>query len=449
MYTQITCPNCRTPYTVEVHQLIDVGQHPELKSRLLSGQLNVAVCPSCGAGGQLSAPLLYHDPAHDLFMLYVPQELNINQVEREQIIGQLTKQAMDATPPEKRRAYMFQPQQVLSMQTFIEKVLETEGITKEMIERQRKQSELLRTLAQADKDVQEYLIKERMGEIDETFFAMLDQAIEQIMQIDPNQTVPFVNLRARLMTETPVGRELERQQIALHKLNRDAKKAGGLSPQLLVKHVLANQEDDKLVDAIVQAGQGALTYEFFQLLTAEIEDKEAAGDETAVSRLTNIRTRLLDLFEARQKQSQQMLKAADDLLQAIVQAPDKQQAIQENMGQIDDLFMYMLQMRLAQAEQDGEQATANALNEIQSLIVKEMESQLPPEVVLLNRLIEADSEEKQQTVLDAHKELVSPDVVRLIDAVMKQGAEGEAGEMVARLASAKKLIEAMLAVTGG
>ncbi len=53
MITQITCPNCGTPYSAEVHQIIDVGRQPELKQMLLSGQLNVAVCPSCGAGGQL------------------------------------------------------------------------------------------------------------------------------------------------------------------------------------------------------------------------------------------------------------------------------------------------------------------------------------------------------------------------------------------------------------
>ena len=231
MHTQITCPNCGTPYTAEVHQLIDVGRNPELKNLLLSGQLNVAVCPSCGASGQLSSAMVYHDPEHELFMVYVPQELNLDQVEREQYIGQLTRQVLDETPAEQRRAYMLQPMTILTMQSFMEKVLETEGVTKEMIERQQKQAELLSTLATADADVVDYLIKERADEIDETFFAMLKAYIDTAAQTNNNdQLLPLVNLQAKLMTETTVGREVERRQIALHALNRDAKEAGGLTP---------------------------------------------------------------------------------------------------------------------------------------------------------------------------------------------------------------------------
>src|SRR5690606_26185562 len=151
MYTQITCPNCGTPYTAEVHQLVDARRTPDLKQRLLEGSLNMAVCPNCGAGGQLTTIMVYHDPEHELFMVYVPHEMQLNQVQREQAIGRLTQRVIDNLPAEERRAYMLQPQIIINMQTFMEKVLETEGITKEMIERQQKQTELVRALAQADK----------------------------------------------------------------------------------------------------------------------------------------------------------------------------------------------------------------------------------------------------------------------------------------------------------
>ena len=51
MHTQLTCPQCGTPYSAEVHQVVDSKRTPELKQQLLNGQLNVAVCPQCGAGG--------------------------------------------------------------------------------------------------------------------------------------------------------------------------------------------------------------------------------------------------------------------------------------------------------------------------------------------------------------------------------------------------------------
>lgn len=445
MRTQVKCPQCGTPYLAEVHQVIDTRQNPELKQQLLSGQLNLAICPNCGAGGQISTVLLFHDPEHELFMVHVPHELNLNQVQREEIIGQLSQQVMNNTSPEQRRAYMFQPQMILNMQTFMEKVLETEGITPEMIARQRKQAELLRTLATADKDVADLLIKERMDEIDETFFAMLQSTIDAASQTNDNkQLLPLVNLRARLMTETPAGRRLEKRQVALHKFNQDARKQGGLTPELLLKHIVANQENEDIVNALVLAGQGALSYQFFQLLTEEIEKQEKSGDQASAQRLSEIRTNLLQLYDAMQQQSQQILKTAENTLESILTAPDKKAAIKENQEQIDDAFMYVLSARIAEAEQEGKKADAQALNELYELILEEAESELPPEIRLLNQLVRVKTKKEQARLIEENQELVSPELLMLVERILEQAQEAGQEELNGRLQSVRSLIEARL-----
>ena len=445
MRTQIQCPQCGTNYPAEIHQIIDTRQNPELKQQLLSGRFNLAVCPNCGAGGQVSTVLVFHDPEHELFMVHVPHELNLNQVQREQIIGQLSQQVMDNTPPEQRRAYLFQPQIILNRQTFVEKVLETEGITPEMIARQRAQAELLQTLATADKDVADHLIKEREGEIDDTFFAMLQSYIDAASQMNDNQQLlPLINLRARLMTETLAGRRLEKRQVALHKFNQDAKKQGQVTPELLLKHVLANQEDEDVVNNLVLAGQGALSYQFFQLLTDEIQEQERAGNQAAARRLSEIRTNLLQLHDAMQQQSRQMLETAHSTLQAILSAPDKEAAIQENLDQIDDAFMYVLSARLAEAEEKGKTAEAETLNEVYDLIFKQAEGELPPEIRLLNKLVRVQTEAEQEQFLEENKELVSPELLLLLDRVLEQAQDTGQEELNSRLQSVKSLIEARL-----
>lgn len=445
MYTQITCPQCGTPYSAEVHQVVDSRRTPELKQRLLNGQLNVAVCPNCGAGGQMATLMLFHDVDHEMFMVHVPAELNMNQMQREQAIGQLTKQVMDDMPPEDRRAYMFQPQIVLNWQTFMEKVLETEGITPEMIARQKKQSELLQTLIRADKDVQDVLLEERADEIDETFFAMLQQFVDMASQMQDNQQmVKLTNLRARLMTETSIGQRMEQQQVALHKLNRDAKKQGGLTPALLVEHLVANQDQPHIVSALVMAGQGALQYEFFSLLTAEIEKLEKAGDQAAVSRLTDLRSDLLQLYEGMQEQSQAMMQEAMQTIDTILAAPDKNQALAENAQKIDDAFMAVLVARMNEADEKNDLAEFQALNEIHSLIYDQMERTLPPHVQLLNQLVRSESPEQQVQLLNENEEFVSDELIQLIDQVMEQ-AEGQGQvELNGRLQSVKTLIQARL-----
>lgn len=445
MQTQLTCPQCGTPYSAEIHQIIDTKRHPELKQQLLNGTLNVAVCPNCGAGGQMASLLLFHDPEHEMFMVYMPNELNLDQAQREKMIGQLTKQAMDETPPEERRAYMFQPEIMLNWQTFMEKVLQTEGITPEMIARQKSQSELLQTLLKADKDVQDVLLAERADEIDETFFAMLQSFMDMASQTNSEQDLlRITNLRYRLMTETPAGRRMEQQQMALHKLSQEAKKQGGLSPEMLLKHILAYQEQPHVVDALVRAGQGALQYQFFSLLTAEVEKVEAAGDKAAADRLKAMREDLLKIYEGMQQQSQNMLNEALVTLNTILEAPDKNQALAENAQKIDEAFMSVLVAKMNEAEQKNDIPQFQALNEIHALIYAQMEQTMPPQVQLLNQMVRMESAEEQAKLLDENESLISEELVQMIDQVLDQAGGAGQEELNGRLQSVKAAIQARL-----
>ncbi len=446
MITQVTCPNCGTPYSAEVHQIIDVGLQPELKQMLLAGQLNVAVCPSCGTGGQLSSVLLYHDPAHELFMIYVPQELQLDQMQQQQTIGRLTREAVENTPQEQRRGYMLMPPKTaLTMQSFMENVLETEGITREMIERQRKQGELLNTLAKADSDVVDYLIKERANEIDETFFAMLKSYIERAVQMDDNeQLLPLLNLQAKLMTETDIGQALEKRQIAMHRLNQDAKAAGGLTPTVLLRHVLLNQEDPETALAVAQVGAQAMSYDFFSGLTAEIEKQNLAGQAEAVARLTQLRADLLTMQEEMQQASQKIIGQAQQDLNTILTSADMEQALQANMNRIDDPFMYVLSAEIAQAEESGDKDRLDKLNQIRSLIVEQVEDQTPPEIQLLTQLMYTETDEEMQQMLDENEELLSDDLIKVVDLLQDQVKESGQEELVDQLGRVKAMIAARL-----
>ena len=120
----LTCPNCRTPFQTPVFQLIDVGQAPELKQALLSGRINVAVCPQCGTGGMLAAPLVYHDPAKQFFFALFPQEVKATPQEQEQFIGALSQFIMRDLPQDTPRGYLLTPRRFMSLTTMLDTILE-------------------------------------------------------------------------------------------------------------------------------------------------------------------------------------------------------------------------------------------------------------------------------------------------------------------------------------
>lgn len=442
MLNQITCPRCQTPFNADIHQVIDVGQNPQLKYELLNGTLNIFTCPNCGTSGQMATPLLYHDPEHELFMVHVPMELNLPHEEQQRLIGQLVQEVMNQTPPEQRRGYMLQPQEVISYQTFLEKILETEGVTPEMIAQQQQQAELLQTLAQADKETTNRLLEERADEIDETFFAMLHRLIEVAQQQgNDDQVLRLINLQARLYTETEVGQQLESRQKALRAFQQEVRREDNLTPELLLKHVVANKEDEETVHALISAGQAAFNYEFFSLLTEKIEEKAKAHQKEEAKALTRLRQRLLDLQSTFQEQSRQIIQQATNTLQRILEADDQEAAIQENIAQIDDAFMYVLSAMMAEAQQQGQIEQVQALQSVQDLILEEAERQVPPQIRFINSLIRAETDAEQRQLLEDNPDMVTEELVQILDALSQEMA---AGQQEAEVADQIQKLKAMV-----
>jgi len=68
---QVRCPRCGTEHQATLIQSINTREHPEDKSALLSGELDVLTC-TCGKRTVLAAAVLYHDPDADYFCQVAP-----------------------------------------------------------------------------------------------------------------------------------------------------------------------------------------------------------------------------------------------------------------------------------------------------------------------------------------------------------------------------------------
>ena len=447
MPTQITCPQCGQPISTNILQIVDVDQNPQLKQMIMQGMLNVAQCQNCGWTGQVASPMVYHESAHDLLISFVPMELNIPYAEQERMMGQMVRAVVESVPQEKRRAYLLQPQQMMRWQTFLEKILETEGITKDVIERQRKQSELLQTMATASPDVVDYLFKENKELIDDLVFVNLVQStLQQASQQPGNDqiVIGLSNLQARLMTETEAGKQVEQRQLALHALQLEAKEKGGVTPEMLAEHVERNQDSEPVINALVSA-VGGLNYEFFSAFSARIDAAAKRGDQAKVDKLTGIRTRLLKVFDEMREQSAQMINESRQVVNAIAAAPDKMKAIQQNAAAIDEVFMSVLDQEIEQARKNSDLDRTMALKEIQKLISDIMEQANPPQMQLLTMMMRAENEEQMGQVLDANEQYVNGELLETIDKVSAELPADSPPEMLERLSLARSIIAARVA----
>jgi hypothetical protein len=319
--------------------------------------------------------------------------------------------------------------------------LETEGVTPEMMARQRQQAQLLKDLVLADKETISRLLQERSDEFDEVFFGMLRSNLEAAERSGQEDIqLRLVNLQARLYRETEFGRQLMNQQKALHAFSREAKKQG-LSPDLLLKHVLEHRDDDMVVDALIMGGQQAFNYEFFAKLTEKIEKRQKAG--ASVEQYLALRERLLEIQQALEQRSRQIIGGAQATLQAILQADDRAAAVYENIEDIDDAFMYVLANTIALAEQQKKHTQVAALQEVQALIMQLLEQQLPPEIKLINELLEAENEAEQRNLLRERKELIGPPLLQMVQAIRADAQETDE-ELDSRLGPIESMIQTQL-----
>lgn len=398
---QISCPSCGNKYAADVQSIVDVSENPELKSALLRGQLNVVTCPSCRTPAMVSAPLLYHDPAKSLLLLFVPPELNLPLPERERLTGQLVSALMSVVPAENRKGYFLNPRSVLTMQGLIDEVLKADGVTPEMLEKQR---------------VRTRLIQDLLTQLDDQ--AKLDELIEQHR---PEIDYPFL----LTLTATLEGSAASGQQMLAEKLlklrNLLVERTGIALPEPLpfdtpqeevLKRALAFKEKDSLW-AFVLYNRPLLDYSFFQTLTERIE--KAAPEEAAL--LTQRRADLLEMTARLDKEAEEAQRAKLDLLQKVLSSPDPAKTLRDNKLEIDTFFLAMLGAALRTAEKEKRPEDVKRLQTVNELALQVLQDSLPPELKLVNDLLAAEYPEGTRKILTERRNEWTADFPEVLTAL--------------------------------
>lgn len=432
--TSVTCPNCRRPFNARLEQIFDVSQDPQAKARLLNGRFNVVTCPYCGFHGALSTPIVYHDADKELLLVYMPMELNLREVDRQRLIGDLTNRILSGLPPERRKSYLLQPKQFISLQSLIEAVLQAEGITPEMLAEEKARLDLAQQLLQADDASFAELVREHQDKLDYAFFELLTVSAEAAQaEGRTNAAAQLYALRERLLPLTAFGKQVAAQQAAVERLEKAAQEAGGLTQEMLVEHLIAAQDNDAALQALVTVGRPAINYNFYLILAGRIDQAKAAGQLEEAQRLEALRERILQLVEALDQRSRAAFQQAANTLRQILSSPDPRQAVREHLAELDDVFMTVLGANLEAAQALGRAELVRRLEEIGDLVLQEIQRIAPPEVQLVNALLAAPDDAAARRILDERRAQVTPRfqefVAGLVQGLRQEGQDEAAGRL--------------------
>ena len=416
----LTCPNCRTPYQAPVFQLIDVGQAPELKQALLSGRVNVAICPQCGTGGMLAAPMLYHDPAKQFLFALFPQEIQAKPEEQEQFIGALTQLIMRSLPQDAPKGYLLAPRRFISLSSMMDTILEGEGISKEALAAQRKRSDLLGQLLQADEDEQAIrrIVDANKEAFDYEFFLTLAAYIDAATQDEDEESLRrFTELRDRLVEMTGF----------------DAQAEGLAEPDLDQAVAALVEADEAQLQALIAEYRPVIDYGFYEALTDRIDALEAAGETAEAGRLEARRDLIRDTVERMDREAQALFEGAAQTLQAALDADDPRAVLVENRDKLGEAFILVASANAQQAERMGDQELARRLNDLQRLAAEVVQESLSSEERLIGQLLSAEKPQDATKLLRQNAGMITSDFVKRVNELSAEMGEGGRQELADRL----------------
>jgi glycerophosphoryl diester phosphodiesterase len=424
--TQISCPNCRQPIMANVTQLFDVGQDPGLKSQLLSGMANFVQCQVCGYQGALATPVVYHDPDKELLLTYVPAGIGLPRDEQERRIGGMINQVVNRLPAEKRKGYLLTPQAHLTMQGLIERILEADGITKEMIKAQQDKLDFLQRLSTTqDENTRISLIKDNEALVDADLFLIMGRLIETAASTgDQGAAQQLEAIQNLLIENSDYGQEIQQQSAEVRAAIESLQAAGqDLSREKLLELIIGAPNDIRL-SALVSLARPGIDYTFYQMLTARVDASEGEEQE----RLSVLRDKLLELTKQLDEQVEMRARQAHKLLEHILQANDVMQAIQANAAQIDEFFVQVVQEELDKARKSGDLEKSAKLNQIDETLREAMAQ--PTEIEFIQALLEATDDESRNQLLDENPEKITPELFQMLSGLMNQVAESGQDEQL-------------------
>jgi hypothetical protein len=398
-----------------VQSIIDVGQDPEAKSKLLRGQINVAACPQCGNAGMLNVPFVYHDPGKEMLLCFLPSELGLRGDDQHKLVGDLTNRLISSLPSDERKGYLLQPKIFLSLTGLIDEVVQADGVTKEMLEARKAKLSLIQRFLDATSDeVLRVLVRENDGQLDYEFFSLLTASIEIARaEGEEDRAKRLLRLREKLLEFSSLGRASRVEREIAEALQE------GMTREEFLEKVIECESDAEL-RAVIALGRRMLDYQFFRSLTSRIEaHEEEEGNAEEAQRLRDLRSRILEIRDRLDAETQAMLQKKATLLREIFESEGLGEALREHVEDIDEVFFAVLSANIEQAEAGGDKKAARRLKRLETLAFELLEEITPRPIKFINQLMEAQYPRETKKLLEENVEQVDNELLRVMDLIIE------------------------------
>lgn len=444
--TSIQCPRCGNRFDAAINTVIDPSKDPEAKARLLTGRINAVQCPNCGTPSMVAVPMVYHDPAKELLITFIPMELNLPKDRQEKLVGDMLREVSNSLPPDAKRGYLFSPKQALTMQGLIDQVLQADGVTPEMLEVQRNKVRLVESFVQASDEELPGLVEQHDAEIDAQFFQLMTMMAQRMAQEGrPDIAQHVLEMQQRIAELSTAGQALIAQAAEQEEIVRmvadDVRALGQNATRSdFIDLAFGYAGDEDRVQALVGLARPAFDQRFFEEMRTRIS--QAPADQR--DDLETLYEQMQQLTAMIDQQTQMAVQEAAQLLQVLMSSPQAEAIIRENVGMIDDTFMAVLTANIQEAERAGDINASARLKAVYEKVVGVLRENMQPELRFINELLSAPSEAEAKTMIAEQAPQYGPKLLEMMDAVEGILAQRGDANIMNRLAFLREEAEQVL-----
>jgi hypothetical protein len=132
------------------------------------------------------------------------------------------------------------------------------------------------------------------------------------------------------------------------------------------------------------------------------------------------------------------------ILQTIVNSPNAEQLIRDNIGIIDDNFMMIVQVNMQQAQEKGDDATFKRLQEIHGILVSVLREHMQPELRLINDLMGIEDDNELIAELERQAPQYKDTLRDVVDSVLQVVISQRQPAVIQRVEFIKQAVDSIL-----
>jgi hypothetical protein len=164
--------------------------------------------------------------------------------------------------------------------------------------------------------------------------------------------------------------------------------------------------------------------------------ENAADDQRG--RMEKTRQNLLEWTRQVDQQLEQRAQATRELINEVIESDNVQEAMMEALPAVDEFFLNELNAVQEAARKAGD---LDRLGKLQKMIeVLQQASAPPPEVALIEDLLEAEDDQARRALLEEHKDEITPEFLSSLASIASQVEGGEDQELAGRVKALNRMV---------